>query len=150
VALPANRNGLRAQRDSFPRGERGVWGVRRSTPQIRVRFALSLAWRESRAQARRGLLIVLSVAIGVAALVAINSFTDNLRGSVQREARALLARGRTDVVKDVRALREEFQGRAERAIRTLEKRVVKQVHGATAALERRVAALERRLKEKAA
>lgn len=54
------------------------------------RFILSLAWRESRAQARRGLLIVFSVAIGVGALVAINSFTDNLRGSVQREARALL------------------------------------------------------------
>jgi len=27
-------NGPRAKRDSFPRSERGVWGVRRSTPQL--------------------------------------------------------------------------------------------------------------------
>lgn len=53
-------------------------------------FVLRLAWRESRASLRRGLLIVLAVAIGTAALVAINSFTDNLRESVRREARALL------------------------------------------------------------
>jgi putative ABC transport system permease protein len=36
------------------------------------------------------LFIVLAVATGVAALVAINSFTDNLRESVRKEARALL------------------------------------------------------------
>ncbi len=54
------------------------------------RFALALAWREDRASKRRGLLIVAAIAIGVAALVAINSFTDNLRQSVQTEARALL------------------------------------------------------------
>jgi putative ABC transport system permease protein len=54
------------------------------------RFALSLAWREARGSRRRGLLIVLAVAIGVSALVAINSFTENLRASVRREARALL------------------------------------------------------------
>jgi putative ABC transport system permease protein len=53
-------------------------------------FVLRLAWRESRASRRRGLLIVAAVAIGVAALVAINSFTDDLRESVRQEARALL------------------------------------------------------------
>ncbi len=56
----------------------------------RASFVLRLAWRESRASTRRGLLIVLAVAIGTAALVAINSFTDNLRESVRREARSLL------------------------------------------------------------
>ena len=56
----------------------------------RRRFALSLAWREARGSRRRGLLIVAAIAIGVAALVAINSFTANLRDSVQQEARALL------------------------------------------------------------
>ena len=55
-----------------------------------VSFVLRLAWRESRASRRRGFLIVVAVAIGVAALVAINSFTDNLRESVRQEARALL------------------------------------------------------------
>ena len=53
-------------------------------------FALSLAWREARGSKRRGLLIVAAIAVGVAALVAINSFTANLRDSVQKEARALL------------------------------------------------------------
>jgi putative ABC transport system permease protein len=56
----------------------------------RLRFILVLAWREGRASSRRALLVVAAVAIGVGALVAINSFTDNLRESVRREARALL------------------------------------------------------------
>jgi putative ABC transport system permease protein len=56
----------------------------------RTPFVLSLAWRESRSSRRRGLLVVMAVAIGVGALVAINSFTDNLRESVRKEARALL------------------------------------------------------------
>ena len=54
------------------------------------RFVLSLAWREARGSRRRGLLIVVAIAIGVSALVAINSFTENLRASVRREARSLL------------------------------------------------------------
>jgi len=56
----------------------------------RLRFVLALAWREGRSSPRRGLLLVAAVAIGVAALVAINSFTDTLRASVRGEARALL------------------------------------------------------------
>jgi putative ABC transport system permease protein len=56
----------------------------------RFRFVLALAWREGRASRRRGLLLIAAVAIGVGALVAINSFTDNLGGSVRAEARALL------------------------------------------------------------
>ena len=59
--------------------------MRRSTPR---QLRLSLAWREARGSRRRGLLIVAAIAIGVAALVAINSFTDNLRESVdERRAR---------------------------------------------------------------
>ena len=56
----------------------------------RLRFILAMAWREGRASRRRGVLLIAAVAIGVAALVAINSFTDNLGGSVRAEARALL------------------------------------------------------------
>ena len=56
----------------------------------RLRFVLAMAWREGRASRRRGLLLIAAVAIGVAALVAINSFTDNLGRSVREEARALL------------------------------------------------------------
>ncbi len=49
-----------------------------------------MAVREVRASPRRLLLLTTSVAVGVAALVAINSFTANLRESVRRQAQALL------------------------------------------------------------
>src|SRR5258707_1440840 len=55
----------------------------------RMRFALLLAWRESRSP-RRLLLMMASVTAGVAALVAIGSFTRNLQASVRDQARALL------------------------------------------------------------
>ena len=53
-------------------------------------FVARMAWREGRASARRLLLLTASITAGVAALVAINSFTDNLRRSVQEQARSLL------------------------------------------------------------
>ena len=49
-----------------------------------------MAAREMRASPRRLLLLTASVAVGVAALVAINSFTANLRDSVRRQAQSLL------------------------------------------------------------
>jgi putative ABC transport system permease protein len=49
-----------------------------------------MAAREVRASPRRLLLLTTSVAVGVAALVAINSFTANLRDSVHRQAQELL------------------------------------------------------------
>jgi putative ABC transport system permease protein len=55
-----------------------------------VGFVLRMAAREVRASPRRLFLLTVSVAIGVAALVAINSFTDYLRRSVGEQARALL------------------------------------------------------------
>ena len=54
-----------------------------------MRFPLLLAWRESRSP-RRLLLMMASVTAGVAALVAIGSFTRNLQASVSDQARALL------------------------------------------------------------
>jgi putative ABC transport system permease protein len=53
-------------------------------------FVLRMAWRESRAGRRRLWLLTGAVTAGVAALVAINSFTQNLRTSVAEQARALL------------------------------------------------------------
>ncbi len=50
----------------------------------------AMAWREGRAGRRQLSLLTAAVAVGVAALVAINSFTVNLRRSVEREARALM------------------------------------------------------------
>ena len=53
-------------------------------------FVVRMAAREVRASPRRLLLLTTSVAVGVAALVAINSFTANLRDSVRRQAQELL------------------------------------------------------------
>lgn len=55
-----------------------------------ARFALTMAWRESRASLGRLWLLTASVSLGVAALVAINSFTDDLRLTVRDQARNLL------------------------------------------------------------
>jgi putative ABC transport system permease protein len=55
-----------------------------------ARFVVAMAWRESRAARRRLFLLVLAVAVGVSALVAINSFTVNLQASVRTQAQALL------------------------------------------------------------
>jgi putative ABC transport system permease protein len=53
-------------------------------------FVLRMAARELKATPQRLLLLTSTVAVGVAALVAINSYTDNLEGSVKQQARALL------------------------------------------------------------
>ena len=53
-------------------------------------FVLRMAARELRAAPRRLLPLTMSVAVGVAALVAIDSFTHNVRDSVRGQAQALL------------------------------------------------------------
>lgn len=53
-------------------------------------FAVRMAARELRAAPRRMGLLIGTVAVGVAALVGINSFTDNLRDSVRDQARSIL------------------------------------------------------------
>ncbi|HEU4698745.1 MAG TPA: FtsX-like permease family protein [Gemmatimonadales bacterium] len=55
-----------------------------------ARFVLRHAGRELRAARRRLGLLVAAVSVGVAALVAVDSFTDNLRASVRAQARDLL------------------------------------------------------------
>ncbi len=53
-------------------------------------FALVHAWRETRASARRLGLYMGAITLGVAALVAINSFRANVTASIQGQARELL------------------------------------------------------------
>ncbi len=55
-----------------------------------LRFVLTMCWRESRAAPRRLALVMAAVAGGVAAMVAINSFADNLQESVREQAREML------------------------------------------------------------
>jgi putative ABC transport system permease protein len=55
-----------------------------------LRFAVSMAWRESRFSRRRLALITVAIALGVAAVVAINSFRTNLTASIHEQARSML------------------------------------------------------------
>ncbi|HEX5727105.1 MAG TPA: hypothetical protein VFX98_16630, partial [Longimicrobiaceae bacterium] len=55
-----------------------------------LRPLLRLAWRESRFARRRLLLFLSSISLGVAALVATQSFAASLAAGVRRESRALL------------------------------------------------------------
>jgi len=57
---------------------------------MHARQLLGLAWRESRTARRRLLLYMSSISLGVAALVAIDSFASNTQRSVREQARALL------------------------------------------------------------
>jgi putative ABC transport system permease protein len=72
-----------------------------------------MAARELRAAPRRLLLLMGTVAVGVAALVAINSFTDNLQDSVRQQARALLGADLALVS------RQDFSPRVEALLDTL-------------------------------
>src|ERR1041385_8260165 len=51
---------------------------------------LRLAWRESRTARRRLLIYMSSISFGVAALVAIDSFSSNVTASVREQSRALM------------------------------------------------------------
>lgn len=53
-------------------------------------FIFKMAWRDSRASRRRLALFSLSIVLGVAALVAIGSFRDNLRQAVADQSKTLL------------------------------------------------------------
>ena len=59
-------------------------------PRFPWRRLPSLAWKESRTARRRLLLYMSSIALGVAALVAIDSFADNLTRSVREQSKQLL------------------------------------------------------------
>jgi putative ABC transport system permease protein len=55
------------------------------------KFPLRMAWRETRAATGRFLFVVLSVALGAAALTAVTGFNESVRFTLLREARSLMA-----------------------------------------------------------
>lgn len=55
-----------------------------------MNFILQMAWRDSRASRRRLLLFSLSVVLGIAALIAIGSFSANLDRAIQDQTKGLL------------------------------------------------------------
>jgi len=66
-------------------------------------FVAKMAWRDTRASRRRLLFFSLSIAIGIAALVAIGSFGANLQQAVSEQANGLLG---ADVMLAMRAAPE--------------------------------------------
>ena len=56
-----------------------------------MRFVAAMAWREVRASWRSLILFFLCIALGVAAMVSLRSFTRVLAGSLARDSRALLS-----------------------------------------------------------
>ena len=59
-----------------------------------MNFILKMAWRDSRASRKRLLLFSLSIVLGIAALVAIGSFTTNLQTAIDGQAKGLLGADR--------------------------------------------------------
>ena len=57
----------------------------------RLVFPLRVAWRETRAALGKFLFVVLSVALGAAALTAVTGFNESVRYTLLREARSLMA-----------------------------------------------------------
>ena len=53
-------------------------------------WLLQMAWRDSRRNLGRLLLFISSIIIGIAALVAINSFSENLQADIDNQAQTLL------------------------------------------------------------
>ncbi len=56
-----------------------------------MKWLLQMAWRDSRNNRGRLLLFMSSIMLGIAALVAINSFGENLSSQIDNEAKALLS-----------------------------------------------------------
>ena len=64
------------------------------SPEYRMRntrFAFVMAWRETRAATGKFVFVVISVALGAAALTAVTGFNESVRYTLVREARTLMA-----------------------------------------------------------
>src|ERR1051325_2792034 len=55
------------------------------------RFPLVMAWRETRATPAKFIFVMISVALGAAALTAVTGFNESVRYTLLREARSLMA-----------------------------------------------------------
>jgi putative ABC transport system permease protein len=57
----------------------------------KIRFALLMSWRETRAAAGKFAFLVLAIALGTGALTAVTGFNASVRHTLSREARSLMA-----------------------------------------------------------
>ena len=82
----------------------------------RWKILASLAWRESRTARRRLLLYMSSISLGVGALVAIDSFSENITRSIHEQSRALVGgdlslASRVPFNKSVNTLLDSLEGK---------------------------------------
>jgi putative ABC transport system permease protein len=59
-------------------------------PKLNLRWLLLMAWRDSRRNRGKLALFISSIVMGIAALVAINSFSDNLKTDIDKQAKSLI------------------------------------------------------------
>jgi putative ABC transport system permease protein len=83
---------------------------------------ISLTWRESRGARRRLLLYMSAISLGVAALVAIDSFADNVTRSIREQSRSLLGgdiafSSRRPFTTEQKAILDTVQRRTMRSLR---------------------------------
>jgi hypothetical protein len=83
--------GLRARAHHYPSQLSGGEQQRVAIARAFSNDPLNMAWRETRASWFRLLLFFLCIAIGVGSMVSLRSFTQNLRASILRESRSLVA-----------------------------------------------------------
>lgn len=57
---------------------------------LNLRWLLQMAWRDSRRNRGKLALFISSIVLGIAALVAINSFSDNLKTDIDKQAKSLI------------------------------------------------------------
>src|SRR5215207_6353912 len=57
----------------------------------KLRFAVLMSWRETRAAAGKFAFLVLAIALGTGALTAVTGFNASVRHTLSREARSLMA-----------------------------------------------------------
>src|SRR3954468_14544779 len=84
-------------------------------PSHIMKFILKMAWRDSRASRSRLALFSLSVVLGIAALVSIGSFSENLRDAIDEQAKGLLC---ADIIINTRTTPSEALLRHVRGVST--------------------------------
>ena len=73
----------------------------------KTRFALMMAWRETRSASGKFFFLIVAVALGTGALTAVTGFNESVLYTLQREARTLMA-GDIAVRLPLRPLPEEI------------------------------------------
>src|SRR5688500_3467621 len=73
----------------------------------KLRFAISMAWRETRSASGKFMFLIVAVALGTGALTAVTGFNESVRYTLLREARTLMA-GDISVRLPIQLLAEEL------------------------------------------